>query len=71
VPVSINGIRKGYKVSIRALFGMQGHRPSEFNRKVGACMKGTPGGRGNVAKMRKFVDCCRSAGAHIRSTRYG
>lgn len=69
--ISLNSIRRG-KIQIkalRALLGMRGHRPSQFNINVGNCMKGQPGphqgGRWDSSFQARFVDCCRKAGARV------
>ncbi len=70
--ISLNSIRKG-KIQVkalRALLGMRGHKPSNFNIKVGKCMKGQPGphdgGRNDKDFQRRFVQCAISAGANVK-----
>ena len=72
MPVSINGVMHGYKVSLRALLGMKGHRPSAFNMRVGQCMRQsgvTPAGGGRYSEpfQRQFIRCAEQAGARIGS----
>lgn len=74
--ISLNSIRRG-KIQIKALrvlLGMRGHRPSQFNIKVGKCMKDggykpTDMGRWDAGFQRHFVDCCIKAGANVTKRR--
>ena len=70
--ISLNSIRRG-KIQVkalRALLGMRGHAPSQFNVDVGKCMKNgkykpTDGGRHDRSFQGRFITCCISAGANV------
>lgn len=54
----------------RVILGMKGHRPSEFNIKVGRCMKASgvtpsPGGRYSKRFQAQFIRCAIDAGAKV------
>jgi hypothetical protein len=70
--ISLNSIRRG-KIQVkalRALLGMRGHAPSNFNVEVGRCMrkggyKPSDGGRHDRVFQGHFISCCISAGADV------
>jgi hypothetical protein len=66
--LSMRSFRRG-KIQLKAarvLVGMPGHRPSEFNIRVGKCMKAsgvTPAGGGRYSKpfQEQFKKCVRES----------
>lgn len=72
MPLKLYQVRNLRAVRV-ALFGKgAGHRPSEFNIKVGKCMKESgvkpsPGGRYSKTFQKQFVLCTKEAGAKLGS----